>query len=345
MINLSNKIVLSDIREIINAKLPWKEFDGCNILITGINSMIGTYLVYFFDLISKEIGINCKIYGLTRTIDKSKELFRGINDNLIYIVQDVTEPIKTDVRFDYIFHFAGNASPKAIINTPADVVDANVKGAYNVLDLALKNRPKRLVFASTREVYGKSEVERLTEHSFGSIDTMEPRSCYPESKRAVETLLNAYYLQYHIPSQCIRIAHSYGPGMKLNDGRVMSDLIGDAVSHRDIILKSTGEAERAFIYLSDTVKGILTIALLGENGKAYNLSNETEETKIRDIAEFIANQVGVSVKYELNDSNNGYCNYKRVGLDNSMIALLGFSPSVNLKDGIIRTLESFCLNT
>lgn len=343
MLNFNNRIVRGDIREILAAPLDWHQFEGCNILITGINSMLGTYLTYLFYALNIEKGVKCRIYGLTRTISKSKELFRGIDSNgvLTYIVQDVTEPIVSDVEFHYVFHFAGNASPKAILEAPADIFNANVKGAYNVLSLALRSNSRRLVFASSREVYGKSETDALDEQSFGSLGTMEARSCYTESKRAVETLLHSYFLQYGVPSQSVRIAHSYGPGMKLGDGRIMSDLIGDAVNHRTLVLKSTGESKRSFIYISDTIIGILTATLLGEPGEAYNLSNETDEIRIRELARLIADMSGGDVRFEIEKNTNGYCNFRRVGLDNGKINSLGFNPSVSLVAGLERTLSSF----
>ena len=141
-----------------------------------------------------------------------------------------------------------------------------------------------------------------------------------------------------------RIAHTYGPGMQIeNDGRIMADLIGNAVRGEDIVLKSKGEALRAFCYLSDAISGILTIMMSGEPGEAYNLSNETEEISILQLAELMVklSEGKSQLKFDIPPTNTGYCNYQRVALDSRKINVIGFRPQVPLKEGIRRTIQSF----
>ena len=143
----------------------------------------------------------------------------------------------------------------------------------------------------------------------------------------------------------MRIAHTYGPGMQIkDDGRVMSDFIDDAVKARDIILKSTGEAERAFCYITDAVSGIFRVMLQGEATKAYNLANENEPIRIIDLANLlqqIAN-TGKKVKVELDENNKArYTNYARTALDTTRLNALNWQPVVGLEDGIKRTLKTF----
>lgn len=121
---------------------------------------------------------------------------------------------------------------------------------------------------------------------------MDSRSCYPESKRAAETLCKSYYLQYGVDFNTVRIAHTYGPGMKLeNDGRVMADLLACTIQGRNIILKSKGEALRAFCYINDTIRGLFLVMQKGDPAEAYNLANETEEINIRQLAELLLTSV------------------------------------------------------
>ena len=222
---------------------------------------------------------------------KSRKAFKNFLDKPYFklLLQDVCNPIQYDGSIDYIFHLAGNASPHFINTDPVGIVKSNMLGTFNILELAKEKHSSKVIFASTREVYGKNEIEeRLTETSFGTIDPMENRSCYPESKRAAETIFRSYFLQYGVSFNVLRIAHSYGPGMNLHsDGRVMADLMGNVVDGKDIELKSTGEALRAFCYITDAVLGIFYAALKGEPGEAYNLANETEEISIRDLAKML----------------------------------------------------------
>jgi nucleoside-diphosphate-sugar epimerase len=241
---------------------------------------------------------------------------------------------------DYIFHLAGNASPHFINTDPVGIMKGNLLGTMNVLDWARVSGVAKVIFASTREVYGKNEeAELLDEQAYGTLDPQDDRSCYPESKRAAETLLRSYFLQYGIPYNIVRIAHSYGPTMRLeNDGRVMADLMGDVVAGRDIVLKSSGEAVRAFLYVTDAVVGMFTVLFHGETAKAYNLANETEPVSIKDLAQLLAalredRKIQVVVS---EGGQKGYCAYRRTALDTTAIAQLGWRPQVSLGEGIRR---------
>lgn len=345
MISQTTPVVISDMREICG-RIPIQEFDGKTVLVTGANSMLGTYVAYAFLHMAQLEGINVHTIVLTRSIDRTKGLYRdSLSQSYFDIIDsDITRPLIYDGQVDYIFHFAGNASPHAINNDPVGILRSNLIGTFNVMDFAWK-KGARVIFASTREVYGASEEQSLSESSFGRLDPMDNRSCYPESKRAAESILRAYHLQYGVECVSARIAHCYGPGMKIdNDGRVMADFIGDAVKGRDITLNSTGDAVRAFCYLSDAVTALILLALRGESGTPYNLSNETEPLPIRDVARIICESqthYDIRVVFSGQQPTTGYCKYKRVALDNSRIAALGFTPIVSLREGIKRTLESF----
>ena len=283
--------------------------------------------------------------ALCRNRQKAEQYFGSYEGKPYFhlLIQDVCEPIAYEGKMDYIFHLAGNASPYFINSDPVGIMKCNLLGTMNVLEYARDCQTKKVIFASTREVYGKNEeAERMDEQAFGTLDPLDDRSCYPESKRAAETLLKSYYLQYGVNFNAIRIAHSYGPTMTLeNDGRVMADLMGDVVAGRDIVLKSSGEAIRAFLYLTDAVVGMFTILFHGETAKAYNLANETEPISIKDLAHMMAAlredkniQVVVS-----EGGQKGYCAYRRTALDTSAIEQLGWKPMVSLKEGINRLIR------
>ena len=348
MFEYKNKIVQEDLRQMAEEQLDWHQVDGKTILVTGATGMLAAYISYFLLYLKEERGIALKLLALCRTKAKAEKTFRGLLDKSYFelLLQDVCEPIQYDGGIDYIFHLAGNASPHFINTDPVGIVKSNMLGTFNILELAKEKHSSKVIFASTREVYGRNELEdSLTETSFGIIDPMENRSCYPESKRAAETIFRSYFLQYGVNFNVLRIAHSYGPGMNLNsDGRVMADLMGNVVKGENIILKSSGEALRAFCYITDAVTGIFFAALKGESGEAYNLANEREEISIRNLAQTLVSlrtDKELKVIFNIPETNMGYCNYKRVGLNTNKIEELGWKPNIGLKEGCQRTIDSF----
>lgn len=347
MFGYSNDIVQNDLREITQVRFPWFDFEDKTILVTGANGMLATYMIYTFLYLMRKKGINIKVVALSRSLDKTRELYKEFLDDshLVILHQDICSPIKYVGRMDYIYHFAGNASPYYIKNEPLGIIESNMLGTFNVMELARDKEPQKVIFASTREVYGETSFNTLSEDSFGKVDPLDNRSCYPESKRAAETIIKGYFTQYGIKSVIARITHCYGPGMKTdNDGRVMSDFIYSAIHNQDITLLSDGSAIRSFCYINDAILGLFQLTLFGKAGEAYNLANETEPMPIREIARIVADafpEKGISVSYRQAADQSGYCAYQRVALDTRKIEDIGFKPSVALKEGIRRTILSF----
>ena len=334
-------ILREDLDQIFLSDLPWQDLNGKRILITGATGMLASYLVHFLLYLSQEKDMDIKVLALCRNKGKAETMF-GNSDALKILEQDICSPLDIEGEVDLIFHFAGNASPYFINTDPVGICRTNLTGTFNVAELARK-KSASVIFASTREVYGKNEeAGMLDEKAFGTSDCMEDRACYPESKRAAETVLHSYFLQYGVPVYVLRIAHVFGPGMRIeNDGRVMSDFISDAVAGRDIILKSDGTAIRAFCYITDAISGIFTALMKGRQGEAYNLADETHPLTIRKAAELTAEAAGVHVRTEIGTNMQGYCNYRRTGLDTSRLESLGWKPNTGIEEAITRTIESF----
>lgn len=348
MVTYSNPIVQEDLSLICLSKLDWNQFNNKTVLITGATGMLAEYIVFTLMYLRENCDIRVNVLALCRTRQNAETVFGNFLDKEYFalLCQDVCSTIDYNGSIDYIFHLAGNASPMSINNDPVGIMKANLLGTFNVMELARNKSVRRILFVSTREVYGASSDLLLSENSFGKLDPMDNRSCYPESKRAAETILHSYYLQYGIGCVIARVAHCYGPGMKIhNDGRVMADFIGNAVDRKDIVLYSSGEAVRSFIYLSDAVTALFAITLKGKAGEAYNLSNELEPLPIYQVAQLIckiASGDNLKVVFASEHPRDGYCNYPRVALDNSKIQELGFIPQVDLKEGLRRTIQSFC---
>ena len=338
-------VIIEDLRRMCQADLPWQQLEGKTVLVTGATGMLASYVTWLLLYLHEEAGIEVSVVALCRNPQKAEHYLGSYVGKPYFhmLIQDVCDPIAYDGAVDYIFLLAGNASPYFINTDPVGIMKCNLVGTMNVLELARKKQTAKVVFASTREVYGANEyVEKLDERSYGVLDPLDARSCYPESKRAAETLLKSYYLQYGVAFNTIRIAHAYGPTMKLeNDGRVMADLMGDVVAGRDIVLKSSGETIRAFVYITDAVLGMFTVFFKGKAGQAYNLANETEPISIKDLAHMLATlredkvlQVVVS-----EEGQKGYCAYRRTDLDTSGIEQLGWKPRIPLQEGINRVFR------
>ena len=343
---MRSEIIIEDLHRMSKANLPWQQLEGKTILVTGATGMLASYITWFLLYLREHHGIDVSVVALCRDKQKAEEYFGEYISKPYFrlLIQDVCDTIKYEGKIDYVFHLAGNASPHFINSDPVGIMKANLLGTMNVMELARNKQTAKVLFASTREVYGKNEeAELLDEKAFGMLDPLDDRSCYPESKRAAEALLKSYYLQYGVGFNTVRIAHSYGPTMKLeNDGRVMADLLGDAIAGRDIVLKSSGEAIRAFLYITDAVLGMFTVLFKGEVGEAYNLVNETEPISVRDLALLIASlKEDKQIKVVVSEGTpKGYCTYRRTALDTSAIEQLGLQPQVALTDGIKMILSS-----
>lgn len=340
-------VVQEDMEDIVSRKcIDYSKLDGKKVLITGATGMLAYYMTCVLMYLNDKKGYNITVYALVRNKAKAEKKFESFlpDKRFNLIVQDVCETITIDDELDYIIHAAGGASPYLIKHDPVGIINANIKGTEQVIKLAMDKKVKNILYTSTREIYGKTEdIEWITESDMGSVDPADPRSCYPESKRMAEQLFRAYHTMYDVPYNVVRIAHSYGPGMIINnDGRVMSDFINDVVNNRDIILKSTGEAIRSFCYINDAVTGMFMVLLNGVNTEAYNISNENEPYMIRDIARMLIEVSGkkLNLQYVENSDQSVYCNYKRVGLSTDKIRKMGWTPEVELKKGLNNTLSS-----
>ncbi|MCL3851813.1 NAD-dependent epimerase/dehydratase family protein [Parabacteroides sp. GYB001] len=346
--NKSMSILQDDMNLILQCKsIDFEVFSNKSILITGATGMIASYLVHSFMRMNSGMGLNIDIYALVRNETKAKNKFQQYikSSKFHLVVQDIAEPINITESIHFIVHAAGGASPFLIQNDPVGIIRANTIGTFNVLNFA-KEKCAKVLYTSTREVYGKVEgISELKEDSFGFIDPLDQRSCYPECKRIGEQLLKSYSIQYGVDFWSVRIAHSYGPGMSIeNDGRVMSDFISDAVNKRDIILKSDGRALRAFCYITDCITAILTIMSKGRLNEAYNVANEAEEYPIKEVARIITKCSPKSIKVVFNIPEKvsvAYCNYKRVRLNTNKLLDLQWTPRVTLEEGILKTLESY----
>lgn len=321
-----DKIFQEDINNIIwDGGDMWDKLSGCRVLVTGAAGLIGSYLVKTLLRIP-----GCKVVALVR--DKNKIDCKDLE----VIEQDVSEPILVDGDVDYIIHAASLASPKYISTDPVGTILPNVIGTNNLLALAHKNKSKGFLFVSGGEVYGTGQLNTPTKESgYGALDPMSVRSCYAESKRAGEALCACYRAQYGVNAIVARLAHTYGPGVKRDDGRVFADFVYNIIDGKNIQLNSDGSAIRSFCYISDAVLGLFTVLLKGES-RAYNICNENACISIYDLAVTLADiyHIGVKAYSDRKDPLSKSC------LDSTAVRALGWNPQIGIKDGFTRTIES-----
>lgn len=344
-----NEIVQNDIKEILeDENISWEKLKNSSVLITGASGMLAKYITYLFIYMNERVNYNIKIYILVRNREKAiRDFGEYIKlDYMELINQDICDKLDLNNSVDYIIHAAGSCSAYCIKTDPIGVIDANTIGVKNVLEYAKNKNVKNILYVSTREIYGKvsENIELIKESDMGILDPQDSRSCYPESKRMGEQIFKAYSDIYGINYNVVRMAHAYGPGMNLkNDGRVMADFMNNAVDGTDIVMKSTGDAQRAFCYITDAVRAMMIVLLNGEKCDSYNVANEDEPKKIREVAQILSEIAGDKIKviYKQENNTGGYCKYVRVGLDTTKIRTLGWNPKIKLLDGLKRTYNSF----
>lgn len=264
------------------------KFNGCNILITGATGLIGSTLVR--TLMPYSDQYNFSIYALGRDAKRAERLFSeyAYSDRLCFIQQDIVEPLKSDIQFHYIIHLASGASPNIMVSNPVDIMKANLWGTDNLLSYGINHDMQRFLYVSSGEIYGEGNGDVFSETSSGYVNSMLPRSCYPSSKRAAETLCSSYAAQYGADIVVARPCHIYGESFTENDNRAYAQFIRNVVNGEDIVLKSDGMQYRSWLYVDDCVSALLYILLKGVCGEAYNVADENSNLSIRELAETIA---------------------------------------------------------
>ena len=341
-----NDIIAQDIKEIMsNPIVDWSRFNIKTVLVTGANGMLPSYIVYSLLRLSQENNFSIKVIAQVRNRAKSEIIFKDFlgNKNFFILEQDVTIPYTIKEHVDFIFHAASQASPKYYEIDPVGTLMANVQGTMNVLRLAQENNCESILFFSSAEIYGKSDVEMISESDYGYLDPTSIRSCYAESKRMGEQLCCAWNAQYGTHCKSIRIFHTYGPNMVVDDGRVFADFVNNIINNKDIVLKTRGEAKRAFCYITDATVAFFKIMLDGEDSISYNIGNPNQVVSINELSSILVNiypQKKLQVKFELDDNNMHKGAVVNVIPNIEKIKKLGWQPMISIEEGFKRVIES-----
>ena len=288
-------------------KLPWEKLNGTNILITGSTGLIGGCLV---DVLMTRTDNRFQVFAAGRNKERVRKRFRQYltSKSFHYLKYDVLSPLTCNNRFDYIIHAASNASPNFFAKNPVEVMKSNIAGTVNLMEYGLRHGMKRMLFVSTGEVYGEGDGRVFNEDYSGYVNPTLPRSCYPMSKRAAETLCVSYAQEYGADVVIARPCHIYGPGFTETDNRVYAQFIRNVLKGEDIIMKSSGEQFRSWCYVVDCVAALLYILLKGESCQAYNVADKSTNITIKELAEMVAEIGGRNVVLDLpnEDESRGF---------------------------------------
>lgn len=288
-----NRIVREDIESIISSPIiDWERFRNKSILITGANGMLPSYMGLTLLYLNQNRQMGLKLYALARNEEKLKKIYSECwgKDFFIPIIQDVCSCLPAEHKFDFIIHAASQASSKYFASDPVGTLKANTVGTINTLDLAVKNNAEGYLYFSSGSVYGDYDGNggSITEDSYGRINPLSIRNCYATSKVLGENACVSYHQQYGLPTKIVRIFHTMGPLMQLNDSRIFSDLCQNIVNKENIVLHSDGSAMRAFCYVVDATIAYFKVLLDGEPATAYNVGgDERHEVSMKQLAEML----------------------------------------------------------
>src|SRR3954449_13445019 len=303
------------------------------ILISGAAGFLGSHLCdrfiaegYFV------IGMDNLITGDLRNIEHLFKL-----ENFEFYHHDITKFVHISGRLDYILHFASPASPIDYLKIPIQTLKVGAHGTHNLLGLA-KDKGARILVASTSEVYGDPTVHPQREDYWGNVNPVGPRGVYDEAKRYQEAITMAYHTYHGVETRIIRIFNTYGPRMRLNDGRVLPAFIGQALRGEDLTVFGDGSQTRSFCFVDDLIEGIYRL-LLSDYSLPVNIGNPSE-ISLKDFAEEVLKLTGSNVKLV----------YKPLPVDDpkqrqpditKAKQLLGWEPKVTRTEGLKKTYEYF----
>lgn len=303
------------------------------VLITGAAGFLGSHLCERF---LKEgmyvIAMDNLITGDMRNIEHLMP-----NPNFEFNHHDVTKYVHVPGELDYIMHFASPASPIDYLKIPIQTLKVGAMGTHNLLGLA-RVKKARFIIASTSEVYGDPLVHPQTEDYWGHVNPIGPRGCYDEAKRYQEAITMAYHRYHDLETRIVRIFNTYGPRMRLNDGRVLPAFIGQALRGEDITVFGDGSQTRSFCYVDDLVEGIYRL-LLSDYALPVNIGNPSEIT-IGEFAEEIIKLTGTDQKVVYKPLPQDDPKQRQPDITKAK-EILGWEPKVSRQEGLQITYDYF----
>jgi dTDP-glucose 4,6-dehydratase len=302
-------------------------------VVTGGAGFLGSHLVDY--LLERGHQVVAMDNFVTGSVDNIAHL--AGNQNFKFIEQDITEFLFLDRPVDYVWHFASPASPVDYLELPIQTLKVGSLGTHKALGLA-KTKAARFLLTSTSEIYGDPLVHPQREDYWGNVNTIGPRGCYDESKRFAESLTMAYHREHGIDTKIVRIFNTYGPRMRLRDGRVVPAFIGQALANKPVTVFGRGTQTRSFCYCSDLIEGIYRLMMSGTN-EPVNIGNPVEMTMLEFAREIIA-ATGSRSKIIFKPLPQDDPRQRQPDIGRAR-GLLRWEPRVPLAAGLVKTIEYF----
>jgi nucleoside-diphosphate-sugar epimerase len=303
-------------------------------LVAGGSGFIGSHLCEYL------LGKGERVIAVDNLGSGRKDNVAGLldKDNFTLIEHDIRVPLDIGEKVDFVYNLASRASPVDFFTEPVEILMTNSLGVYNLINLALAKKA-RFLMASTSECYGDPEVSPQPETYWGHVNPIGPRGCYDESKRFSEALTMAYVRYHGLDGRIIRIFNTYGPRMRLDDGRVVPNFVTQALAGKPMTVYGDGSQTRSFCFVSDLVRGIYLMMHADTKGEVVNLGNPTEMT-VLEFANKIKAITGSrsEIVYRPMPENDPLQRRPDIG---KAKRLLGWEPKIGLDEGLQMTVEWF----
>jgi dTDP-glucose 4,6-dehydratase len=302
------------------------------VVITGAAGFIGSHLAEtLLDRGYSVVGIDNLLTGDTANIAQL------VNRDFSFIKHDVTNYIYIEGPVDFVLHWASPASPIDYLELPIPTLKVGALGTHKALGLA-KAKGARFVIASTSEVYGDPLEHPQKETYWGNVNPVGPRGVYDEAKRFAEAMTMAYHRYHGVDTKIVRIFNTYGPRMRVNDGRAVPAFMSQALRNEDVTVFGDGSQTRSFTYITDLVDGIIRL-MLSDTNDPVNIGNPVEMT-IKQIAETIIRMTGATSRIIYKPLPTDDPKQRRPDITRAR-TLLGWEPKVQLEEGLVKTIEYF----
>jgi dTDP-glucose 4,6-dehydratase/UDP-glucuronate decarboxylase len=348
----ANGVIQEDVRIITEALSDeLTPLAGSTILITGGSGFLCSYLLdtlaYLNDNIFEQ---QCRVVSIDNLRSGSSERVSHLagRPDFRFVSHDVSQALNLDEPVHWIVHGAGIASPTFYRKYPLETVDVNVSGTRRVLEMARSPQVRSILYLSTSEIYGDPDPLFIPtpEEYRGNVSCTGPRACYDESKRMAETLCAIYRGLYDVPVKVIRPFNVYGPGQRLDDRRIIPDLMAAALQRQPLTLLSNGRATRSFCYIRDAIGAMLLVLVSDANGEAFNVGNDEREINIGELALELATIAGPPPLEVIHQTSEDPAyltdNPQRRCPDLTKLRTrFGWKPEIGIQEGLRRTLMSY----
>ncbi|MBP3818876.1 MAG: NAD(P)-dependent oxidoreductase [Butyrivibrio sp.] len=297
---MENPVFSEDMEYIAGVNfVPWEKLRGKTLFITGATGLIGFNLISALIYMNLYRNLPLKILALVRNESKARERFADIiatGAPLAFAVGDLEHIPTINEHVDYIIHGGSPTASRYFAEHPVETIQMNLDGARTLLEMAVEKKVESFLFLSSMEVYGSlHREEKVGEDHESFVNTMNPRSSYPEAKRMIEAMCSSYAAQYNAPAKVIRLTQTFGAGVRREDNRVYAQFMRSGIAHENIVLLTRGGTRHSYLYTADAITAILTVLLKGKAGEAYNAANEESYCSIKEMAELVAKMCDVNI--------------------------------------------------